>query len=51
MSELGAHLIAVRALTESVLRRAGVDADASNPSTARALVLMNKTTSATSMRH
>ena len=43
MSELGAHLIAVRALTESVLRRAGVDADASNPSTARALVLMNNT--------
>jgi Trk K+ transport system NAD-binding subunit len=43
MSELGAHLIAVRALTESVLRRAGVDADASNPSTARALVLMNDT--------
>jgi Trk K+ transport system NAD-binding subunit len=43
MSELGARLIAVRALTESVLRRAGVDGDERNPSTARALVLLNNT--------
>ncbi len=41
MSELGANLIAVRSLTESVLRRAGIDADANNASTARALVLLN----------
>lgn len=43
MSELGAHLIAVRALTESVLRRSGIDTDGSDPSTARALVLLNST--------
>jgi Trk K+ transport system NAD-binding subunit len=43
MSELGAQLIAVRALTESVLRRAGIDGDARNRSTARALVLLNNT--------
>jgi Trk K+ transport system NAD-binding subunit len=43
MSELGAHLMAVRALTESVLRRSGIDTDGVNPSTARALVLLDNT--------
>jgi Trk K+ transport system NAD-binding subunit len=43
MSELGAHLMAVRALTESVLRRSGIDTDGVHPSTARALVLLDKT--------
>ena len=43
MSELGAHLIAVRALTESVLRRSGIDTDGKHPSTAGALVLLNNT--------
>ena len=43
MSEIGAHLIAVRALTESVLRRSGIDTDGAHPSTARALVLLDDT--------
>ena len=43
MSELGAHLMAVRSLTESVLRRSGLDTDGVHPSTARALVLLDST--------
>ena len=43
MSELGAHLMAVRSLTESVLRRSGIDTDGVHPSTARALVLLDNT--------
>ncbi len=41
ITELGAHVIGVRVISESLLRRAGIDAQDGNPSTARALVLLD----------
>jgi Trk K+ transport system NAD-binding subunit len=41
IAELGAQVMGVRALSESVLRRAGIDTDGQTPSAARALVLLD----------
>jgi len=41
INELGAQVMGVRVVSESVLRRAGIDADETTPSTARALVLLD----------
>jgi Trk K+ transport system NAD-binding subunit len=41
IAELGAQVLGVRALSESVLRRAGIDTDGRTPSAARALVLLD----------
>jgi Trk K+ transport system NAD-binding subunit len=41
IGELGAHVVGVRVVSESVLRKAGVDTDGSQPSSARALVLLD----------
>ncbi|MEU4195747.1 NAD-binding protein [Kribbella sp. NPDC026611] len=41
ISELGATVMGVRVISESLLRRAGVDAGDGKPSTARALVLLD----------
>ncbi|TWD75292.1 Trk K+ transport system NAD-binding subunit [Kribbella amoyensis] len=41
IGELGAQVMGVRVVSESILRRAGIDADGKKPSTARALVLLD----------
>ncbi|GAA1595245.1 NAD-binding protein [Kribbella sancticallisti] len=41
IGELGAHVMGVRVVSESLLRRAGIDADADSLSSARALVLLD----------
>jgi Trk K+ transport system NAD-binding subunit len=41
IGELGAQVMGVRVVRESVLRRAGIDTDGTKPSTARALVLLD----------
>ncbi|MBB6570772.1 NAD-binding protein [Kribbella sandramycini] len=41
ISELGAQVMGVRVISESLLRRAGIDAKDGKPSTARALVLLD----------
>ena len=41
IGELGAQMMGVRVVSESVLRRAGIDAAEGNPSNARALVLLD----------
>ena len=41
IAELGAQVMGVRVVSESVLRRAGVDTDGQSPSSARALVLLD----------
>ncbi|MFB6724312.1 NAD-binding protein [Kribbella sp. NPDC056345] len=41
ISELGAHVMGVRVISESLLRRAGIDGKDGVPSTARALVLLD----------
>ncbi|WP_246486492.1 NAD-binding protein [Kribbella qitaiheensis] len=41
ISELGAQVLGVRVVSESVLRRAGIDSAAGKPSAARALVLLD----------
>ncbi|ADB33992.1 TrkA-N domain protein [Kribbella flavida DSM 17836] len=41
IAELGAQVMGVRVVRESVLRRAGIDTDGKKPSTARALVLLD----------
>jgi Trk K+ transport system NAD-binding subunit len=41
IGELGAQVMGVRVVSESVLRRSGIDRDEDKPSTARALVLLD----------
>lgn len=41
ISELGATVMGARVISETLLRRAGIDADDGKPSTARALVLLD----------